>query len=53
MFVGTQIVLDTLTLVLIVKFSLYLLQDSLCQSMLEPTSIEEIVCTNSSWRCSL
>jgi len=43
MFVGTQIALDTLTLVLIVKFSFYLLCDGPCQSLLEPTLNEKIV----------
>jgi len=43
MFVGTKTILDILTLLLIVKFSLYSLRDALYEPLLEPTSNEKIV----------
>lgn len=44
-FVETKTVLDSLTFVLIVKFSLYLLRDGRYEPLLQATSNEEIVNT--------
>jgi len=52
-FVGTKSALDSLTFVLIVKFSLYSLRDGRYEPLLQATSNEEIVNTIPSWSCSL
>jgi len=53
MFVGTKAVLDSLTSVLIVKFSLYSLCDGRYEPLLQATSNEKIVNIIASWSCSL
>jgi len=45
MFVRTKLILDILTSLLIVKFSLYSLRDGLYEPLLQATSNEEIVNT--------